>query len=679
MKTYVAKTAGFCFGVANAIKTVYNMCETQKLVTYGPLIHNAIVTDQLAEKGVRVIDNFEGITDETVVIRSHGVPANVYDELKARNIVFIDCTCPHVKRIHRLAEQSEKDGRKLIIIGDKNHPEVVGIMGYATDCIVLKDFEETRNVNLDSRLTYTLVVQTTYNYEDFKKIRGYLCDLNLDIQIKSTICKATAERQAEAEQLAKIVDIMIVLGDPSSSNTDKLYRISKQYCNRTYRVETIHNLLLNNFKYDDKMGITAGASTPPAITEEAVTFMSELENSNNQSFAEMLDESIVTLHTGDVVKGRVIQIQPGEVSVNLNYKYEGILPRNEITDDPTVDISEILKQGQEIDVFVVRVNDGDGNVQVSKKRLDAQKNFVELEKAFNEKEVVKGKVIDQVKGGLIAIIKDMRVFVPSSQISNRFVEDLSIFKGKELNFNILELDKTKRRIVAGRKELAAIEQNQIKEEFFAKTKIGDKIHGTVSRIAAFGAFVDLGGVDGLIHVSELSWGRVRNVSDVLKEGEEIVVTVLDLDKEKGKISLSLKDIDGNPWNNAAEKFTVGTIVEGKVVRLVPFGAFVELEPGLDGLVHISQISEKHVAKAEDELSIGEIIKVKVMDVNQENRKISLSKKEADGALYTQTDAVESESFDPEIVPQVETEPVELPVEAPIAPPPELSPEEPALE
>ena len=649
MDVTLASTAGFCFGVAGAINTVYEACKTHKLCTFGPLIHNKQVTCDLENKGVRIIDSFDDLQDEKVVIRSHGVPGAVYQELEARGIPYIDCTCPHVKRIHRIAKQCGELKRRLIIAGERLHPEILGIQSYSDDCVVVKDLEELKTA-LTPEGKYMLVAQTTYCFEDFSAIESYLKGLSLDIIIENTICSASRDRQAEAAELAKTVDVMLILGDPDSSNTEKLYRVCKQYCKRSYRLETIHNLLLNILNSDDKMGITAGASTPPAITEEAVKFMSELEiTSSNQSFEEMLDESIVTLHTGDVVKGKVIQVSPGEVSVNLNYKYEGIIPRNEITDDPLVDINSILKPGDEIEVYVVRVNDSDGNVSLSKKKLDAQKNFSELEEAFENKAVLPGKVIDQVKGGLIALIKGMRVFVPSSQISNRYVEDLSVFKGKELNFNILELDKTKRRIVAGRKELAAIEQNQRRDEFFSEMQIGQKLNGTVSRIAAFGAFVDLGGVDGLIHISELSWGRVRNVSDVLKEGDEVTVTIIDLNKDKGKISLSLKDVDANPWNNVSVKYPVNSIVEGRVVRLVSFGAFVELEPGLDGLVHISQIAAKHVVKAEDELTIGDIIKVKVTEIDEENKKISLSKKEADGVIAPE---IEDEARE---IPKIEEE------------------------
>jgi len=379
-------------------------------------------------------------------------------------------------------------------------------------------------------------------------------------------------------------------------------------------------------KYD-KIGITAGASTPPAIIKEAVEIMSENEN---KSFEEMLDESIVTLRTGDIVKGTVISVsETGDVSVNLGFKSDGIISRDDFSDDPHVNPAEVVKAGDVIDVYVVRVNDGEGFVQLSKKKIDAVKGYDDIEAAFNNGTVIKGKVIEQVKGGLIALINGIRVFVPSSQISNRYVEDLKAFIGQELDFNILEYDSVKRRkIIAGRKALAQKEIDEKRKEVFESIKVGDRIEGTVSRIVDFGAFVDLGGIDGLIHISEMSWGRIKKVTDVLKEGDKVKVTVLDVNAEKGKISLSLKDLDADPWKSAETKYAVGSIVKGKVVRMVPFGAFVELEEGIDGLVHISQIAYERVEKPEDVLTSGQEITAKVTELDLENKKISLSIKEA---------------------------------------------------
>lgn len=357
--------------------------------------------------------------------------------------------------------------------------------------------------------------------------------------------------------------------------------------------------------------------------------MSEFENTVSQSFEEMLDESFVSLHTGDLVKGTVINVQNGEVMVNLGYKSDGVIPRNEFSDSPDVDPAEVVKPGDEIMVFVVRVNDGDGNVLLSRKKLESQSKFNAIEEAFNNKTPIKGKYTELVKGGLIASIKGMRVFVPSSQVTNRYVEDLSGFIGQEYDFNILEFDRKKRRFIAGRKALATKEINEKKEQVFTNIEVGKQMKGLVNRIVDFGAFVDLGGIDGLIHISELAWSRVKKVTDVLKEGDSVTVTVLDFNKDKGKISLTLKDINNDPWKTVSTKYPIGEVVTGKVVRMVPFGVFVELEDGIDGLVHISQISNKHVVKPEDELSIGQIINVKVLDIDLENKKVSLSKKEAD--------------------------------------------------
>ena len=367
--------------------------------------------------------------------------------------------------------------------------------------------------------------------------------------------------------------------------------------------------------------------------------MSELEKTNDAvnnmdvseelSFQQMLDNSLVSIHTGDIVKGTVIQISNEEISVNLGFKSDGIIPRGEFSSDPSAVPSELVNVGDEIEVFVVRVNDGEGNVLLSKKRLEAQKGMEKLETAFNEKTPITGKITEVVKGGLISMVNGIRVFIPSSQVSNRYIEDLSVFKGQDLTFNIIEMDRSKRRIIGGRKAMVEKELQAKKEALFSSLKIGEKVKGTVSRLTDFGAFIDLGGVDGLIHISEMSWGRIGSPKEVLKEGQEVEAIVLDVNQEKGKISLSLKDEELNPWKLIVNKCAVGSIVSGKVVRMVPFGAFVELEPGVDGLVHISQIAAKHVVKPEDELTIGQIINVKVLDINTEQKKISLSKKEAD--------------------------------------------------
>ena len=624
MEIITAKSAGFCFGVNRAIEACYNEIEKGgRIVTYGPLIHNKNVNKDLENKGVKSVDTLDGCEGATVIIRSHGVGKAVYDELERRNIHYVDGTCPFVKKIHNIVRKKRDEGYEIIIIGDGKHPEVIGINGWCDNsAITVDNVDDAQKLILDDEKKYAVVVQTTFRESKYS---------------------ATEERQTEAVKISQNVDKMLVIGDKGSSNTQKLYEICRKNCRNTYYIETIEDLVLNNCKFNDKIGITAGASTPPAIIKEVITTMSEMDGVKNTmegeelTFEQMLNDSFVTLHTGDVVKGTVISTAGEEVSVNLGYKSDGIIPRGEFSSDASVVPSKVVQPGDEIEVFVVRVNDGDGNVLLSKKKVESQKGMEEIEKAFEEKATVTGKVVKIVKGGLIAVANGIQVFIPSSQVAGRFVEDLSVYDGTELTFNIIELDRAKHRIIGGRKALLAKEAEEKKAAVFATLEAGKKVTGTVSRITDFGAFVDLGGVDGLIHISEMSWGRISNPKEVLSEGDTVEVVVLDVDKEKSKISLSLKDVTPNPWTMAAEKYVVGSVVEGKVVRMVPFGAFIELEPGVDGLVHISQIANKRVEKPEDELKIGETIKVKVIDVNAEQKKISLSKKEAEAPVEEATE------------------------------------------
>ena len=587
------------------------------------------------------MESLDGLTEGTLLIRSHGVGKALYDEAEAKGLKILDGTCPFVKKIHNIVHDKLAEGMGIIIVGDGTHPEVIGINGWCENAaVILEDEEAAKTKEIPEKEKYAVVVQTTFRQAKFDKILEILQDRGVNMEVHNTICSATEKRQTEAEELSKTVDKMIVIGGKNSSNTQKLVEICAKNCGNTVHIETICDLVLNNFGKDDKIGITAGASTPPAIIKEVVVTMSEaLENavqnlggSEEATFEQMLEESLVTLHTGDVVKGTVIQVVNEEVSVNLGFKSDGIIARGEFSSDPTVIPSKTVQPGDEIEVFVVRVNDGDGNVMLSRKRIEAQKGIEEIEAAYNDKAVVTGTVTNVVKGGLIAVVNGVNVFIPSSQVSNRFIEDLSVFNGQELEFNIIEVDRVKRRFIGGRKALVEQEIAAKRAALFETIQAGSRVNGTVSRLTDFGAFVDLGGVDGLIHISEMSWGRISNPKEVLKEGQEVEVFVLDVDKEKGKISLSLKDADKNPWKLAAEKYAVGSIVEGKVVRMVPFGAFVELEPGVDGLVHISQIANKHVVKPEDELKVGEIINVKVLEVNPEQKKISLSKRQADAPV-----------------------------------------------
>ena len=633
MEIILAKSAGFCFGVKLAVDCVYEKSKQEKIYTYGPIIHNKNVVKDLEKQGVEILENLDRDIDGKVIIRSHGVPPSVYNILKEKEIEYIDCTCPFVKKIHKIVSEKYSEGNEIIIVGNKEHPEIIGINGFCNNTgIIVNSIEEFNELELNREKQYILVSQTTFDTTKFFLLMQIVEKIE-NITVFNTICSATNDRQKEAIEIAQNVDYMIVLGDTLSSNTQKLFEISKKYCKNTFLCERIQDLQLNIFSNNVKIGITAGASTPPAIIKEAINKMSEM---GNKSFEEMLNESFKTLHSGSVVKGTVIRVTENEVFVDLKHKSDGIIEKSEFSNELNIDLKSQVKVGDEIEVYVIKLNDGDGNVVLSRKRLEANKGFNELEEAYNNKQIVKGKIIDVIKGGLVANINNIRVFVPSSQISNKFVQDLSSFKGKEFDFNIIEFNKAKRRIIAGRRELVQASEDAAKAKIYDNFKAGAKVQGTVSRIVDFGAFVDLGGVDGLIHISELSWGRIKKVTDVLKEGDSVNATILEIDQAKNKISLSLKDASQNPWVLAKDKFNIGDIIEGKVVRIVDFGAFVEIEPGIDALVHISQISQKHIAKVEEALTIGQIIKAKITEIDTDNKKISLSIKEADGTLAEET-------------------------------------------
>ncbi len=624
MEIIVAKTAGFCFGVENAVKKVEEELAKGELYTYGEIVHNKTVTDDLAKRGAK-ITNTTDLHNEKVVFRAHGVKRDVHNQFLENNNEVVDCTCPCVKKIHRLVDENTVENG-LIIVGDENHPEVVGISGWANTKNInfVKTLEEAEKIKLDTSIKYIVVVQTTFNAKKLEEIINVL-EGKVEIKLFNTICKATADRQEEVVKIAKEVDYMIVLGDKKSSNSNKLLEISKKYCKNAYLIETIHDLGLNICKKNVKIGITAGASTPNAIIKEAIKAMSDMDN---MSFEQLLNESLTSVTSGKYVKGQISQISSnGEVFVDLNNQYTGIIPRGEFSQDTNVDVATIASVGDEIEVYVVNVSDIDGIATLSKKKADANKNIEVVEKAYNDGKTVKATVTELVKGGAIAVVDGVRAFVPASQIAHRFVRDLSGFVGKEYEFQIIELNRSKRKVVLSRKELAAKEESAKLAEFYDKINVGDVVEGTVNRIVDFGAFVDISGIDGLIHISELSWSRVKKVSDILKVGETVKVKVIEIDKDKNKVSVSLKELTPNPWDVAEAKYAVGTVVDTKIARITNFGAFVNLEDGIDALIHISQISNKHVEKVENVLTIGQEVKAVVTEFDKASKKISLSMKE----------------------------------------------------
>ncbi|MCL2353968.1 MAG: bifunctional 4-hydroxy-3-methylbut-2-enyl diphosphate reductase/30S ribosomal protein S1 [Defluviitaleaceae bacterium] len=658
MDIVLADVYGFCFGVERAVDGALKARLEGDVACLGAITHNKTVLDEMKNAGISIVDTLDEVDekdDVTVIIRAHGEPPTTYGALKDRGLKYIDFTCPIVLKNQEIAKNAVAQGCKVIITGNKNHPEIVAINGWiGNEAIIVASVAEAGDVAWQDDAQYLLMSQTTFCGSAFDEIKIFLDEKIKNLKIENTICKPTIDRQEAAKSLAEQVDAVIVLGDMTSSNAKKLYDICKKINPNTYFVEKIKNLSLKNLARSDKIGITAGASTPHATIKEALKIMSEfennvenLENEAGESFADMLQETLTVLRTGQVVTGKVISIVNGEVMVDLQYKSDGIIQRGQFSENKDVNPADHVKPGDEIDVYILRVNDGDGNVLLSKKRVDAQKGYKDIDHAFENKELVLGKIVELVKGGLIVNIGGVRVFVPSSQATARFTKDLSSLVGQELEFEILELNKQKRpwRIIAGRKDIAARQENEAREKALASLAEGMKVTGPVTSVANFGAFIDLGGIDGLIHVSELSWGRIKNPSEVLKVGDVVEAYVIKINPETGKVSLTLKDIANDPWNNIEERYPLGSIVVGKVVRIVPFGAFVELEENLDGLVHISQIAYEHVKNPEDVLTIGQEVEAVIMEMDMEKRKISLSIKEALVVDYDTEDAEGEEAIE----------------------------------
>ncbi|MCK9442936.1 MAG: bifunctional 4-hydroxy-3-methylbut-2-enyl diphosphate reductase/30S ribosomal protein S1 [Tissierellaceae bacterium] len=626
MEIIIADNAGFCFGVKRAIAMADSFVTNLDRVVYslGPLIHNPQEVKRFEEKGLVAVDSIAEITGNKVIIRSHGVSKLVIEQMNERNIEIIDSTCPFVKSVHRRVEEFQKQGYNIVIIGDANHPEVIGINGWCNNEAYIINSEEEA-IGLPEFDKICVVSQTTNTQNKFETLSEILMGKGNEVKVFNTICNATNLRQQSCREVAQKVDAMIVIGGYHSSNTKKLVEISEEYCKDVYHIETPEELNLKKLQGLKKIGITAGASTPDWIIKEVIKTM---DNINNNEMMEAIESSFTRVHRGDILKGKVLFVTDNEIMVNIGYKSDGIIKREELSDDPDVKPKNLFKQGDEIDVFVVRLDDGEGNVVLSLKKVEDFKNWDIVEKLFEDKERVECKVLNVIKGGLSVLVHGLNGFMPASQVSVSYVSDLSPYKGKTLIAKVIDFDKNKKRIILSRKVIEREELNNKRKELWASLEVDKIIEGTVQRLADFGAFVDLGGVDGLIHISDLSWNRIKHPSEVVHEGQNVKVKVLSFDKDKNRISLGLKQTIEEPWVAFSKNVNIGDIVEGTVVNLLDFGAFIRLKEGVDGLLHVSQISKEHVEKPSDVLKIGDILNVKVIDINGEDKKISLSLKEA---------------------------------------------------
>lgn len=634
MNIIIADNAGYCFGVKRAENLTKNTLKNSesKVYSYGPLVHNKQAVSTLEKEGLITIEEYDNISEGQIIIRSHGIPKMIAEDIRSKSLDLVDCTCPYVLSVHKKVEDYSNKGYDIIIVGDADHPEVIGINGWCNNKAYIINSEEEAK-NLPEFKKACVVSQTTNRLDKFEGLSEIVKSKADEVILHNTICNATKIRQESADEVSKKVDAMVVIGGKHSSNTLKLVEISKRNCKDVFHIETIEDLSLQEIQRFNTIGITAGASTPDWIIKEAVLAM---DNLNNDEMMEAIESSFKRIHRGEVVKGTVLYVTENEVMVNINYKSDGIITRSELSTDPDATPKGTVSVGDEISVYVIKLDDGEGNVVLSLKRVEDLKNWDQLEEALENKTDLECKVLTAVKGGLTAIVLGINGFIPASHVSTSFVKELEQFKGKVFNVRVIDLDKDKRRVILSRKEVEKEELTKKRAEVWSKLKVDETVVGVVQRLTDFGAFVDLGGVDGLIHISDLSWNRVKHPSDVLKAGDKVEVVVLSFDEAKNRISLGLKQTVEEPWEVFKTSVNVGDIVDGKVVNLLDFGAFVRLNEGVDGLLHVSQISKDHVNKPADVLKVGDTVKVKVIEINEDERKISLSAKDAIEEEATET-------------------------------------------
>lgn len=646
MRVILAKTAGFCFGVDRAVNMVYELANSgARAATLGQLIHNSLVTDDLAAKGVRIISSpAEAQRGETVIIRAHGVAAEVYEELKGTGAEICDATCPFVKKIHRIVAENSGEDTEVFIAGDPNHPEVIGIKGHCKGEVNIFNSEaeldeiiKNDGKNYDKRII--AVSQTTFSQKVWKICKEKIKKYYTNAKIFDTICFATRERQDEAALISKQSDMMIIIGDRHSSNTAKLKAVCSENCD-TYLVERAAELNTINFSHCATVGVTAGASTPSAIIKEVLFAMSEIVNettniqveevpsevaaAEDMDFSAALEESLNNMSTDQRVKGVVMGITPTEIQVDIGRKHAGFVPMDEYSADPNADAAKELKVGDTLDLIIMKTNDAEGTVMLSKRRFDAQKAWTDIIAAEEDGRVLEGTVAEVIKGGILVVSGGVRIFIPASLATERKDEPLEDLLKKTVKFRIIEVNKQRRRAVGSIRAVLKDMRKEAAEAFWAQAEVGQKYHGVVKSMTNYGAFVDIGGVDGMVHISEMSWKRIKNPAEVFSIGQEVDVYIKALDAENKKISLGYRRDEDNPWEILRKNYPVGSVIEAEIVGLTTFGAFARIIPGIDGLIHISQIADRHISKPQDVLTVGDKVTCKITAIDFDKKRVSLS-------------------------------------------------------
>ncbi len=676
----MAKSAGFCFGVSRSVKIAEEQLEKGGCKCLGPLIHNEDVVARLEDMGLAVIYSpDEANAGERVIIRSHGASRAVIEGLRSRGVEVVDATCPFVARIHKIVSAASETGRRVVVIGTAGHAEVEAICGWCSGAVVVSDAQELEKWLLGDEKRcgepITAVVQTTQTQKNLEECKLLLKKLCTNAEIFDTICSATSTRQEEAAQLSSKCDAMVIIGGKHSANSLHLAELCASRCANTQFIAHAGELDTARLRDADTIGVTAGASAPEWIIKEVLVKMSDeiliQENpveeqaetaapesveaaeipaaeavaveeapaveeaapaaevpaageAKEKSFDEMLEDSLKTIYNGDKVSGTVVAITPTEVSVDLGTKYSAFIPATEFTDDGETKLEDAVHVGDPIEAIVVRVNDVEGTAQLSKKRLDAVKNWADIESAQEDGTVVEGIVTEENKGGVVVSVKGTRVFVPASQSGLPKDTPMTELLKKKVRLKITEVNRGRRRVVGSIRAVQQRERREKAEAIWNTIEVGKVYKGTVKSLTSYGAFVDIGGIDGMVHVSELSWNRIKNPAEVVSVGDELEVYVIGFDKEAKRISLGYKKAEDNPWNKFVSTYNVGDVAQVRIVKLMPFGAFAEVMPGVDGLIHISQLANRRVGKPEEVVAPGDVVDVKITAIDNEKQKISLS-------------------------------------------------------
>ena len=622
MKVILAQHLGFCYGVKRAIKLARDSASPLiRTCTLGPIIHNPQMVEKLESEGIGMVQNITEMTAGTIIIRSHGVGPQVYREAEHSGLQIVDATCPHVKKAQLAAHALAEEGYAVVIVGEKQHPEVKSIFEWSGHMAkVIESTAEAAAVQPCGKLG--IVVQTTFSGEKFKAIVAALMDKSSDIKIARTICTATDQRQAAAIELAGSVDLMLVIGGKNSGNTTRLAQLCSEKC-PTYHIETAEELQDDWFNESEKVGITAGASTPDWIIKEVYKKVQDMESL-------LQEENMREIKEHEIIKGTVVLVTRDEAFIDIGYKAEVAIPRAELAYPVPESATDVISTGDEIQVYVVSMG-GEKGVVLSKVKADKFAAWKDITAIVDRKETVQAEVTQVVKGGLVAMVMGVRGFIPASQLELHFIKDLSVYVGQTLEVLPIELDIKKQRLVLSRRILLEAVRDKKQAELFESLSANQILRGTVKRLVDYGAFIDIGGMDGLAHISDLSWERVKHPSDVLTVGDEVEVLVKSFDPTTKRISLSVKDTLRDPWLEKADHYKEGTCVKGKIVKLADFGAFMELEPKFDGLIHIGELSEKRITKVEEVVHVGDEVTVKILQIDKKAKRVALSllKAEAD--------------------------------------------------